>query len=70
MAILKLYFSTLEDQLDKMFPGSKLDLINDPIKPGKEEVEFFGYTLAKARKRDTFLRLADKMIKTGSPSVV
>jgi hypothetical protein len=70
MAILESYFSTLEDQLGKILPGSKLDLIDDPTKPSKEEVKIFGYALAKARKTDAFLRLADEMIETGLPGAV
>lgn len=63
MVVLKSYYPILKDKLSKTLPGSIFDPNYDPIEPGVNDVEYYGYNTAKALYMYWFLGRAKRMIE-------
>ena len=67
MVVLKSYCPTLQAMLDKIFPGSNVDLNYDPTEPTVSEVKTLGYNTAKKLCENSFIRRAERMVRHGWP---
>ncbi len=68
MVVLQSHCHALHDRLDKIFPGSNVDLNYDPVEPAASDLKFRGYDTAKKLRKYWFSQRANRMINTAWPA--